>query len=162
MIAEIYNFSQRPELDGATACGNCKKGQKILIKSTAYVPIAPVLYRLLSSGRKLKSLTRDEVLAYLRKRVYWRVVKVSSKAPALDLKSEVTNLAQNGKELPRYEVERLDLEIIGSSNDTKFFENPAIPPSFENFKPEPTISGGADGAIDPELKQPKVEPPAPR
>ncbi|GLI81875.1 hypothetical protein PoHVEF18_010269 [Penicillium ochrochloron] len=143
LIAEVYNFSQRPELDGATACGNCKKGQRILIKSTAYVPITPVLYRLLSTGRKLKTLTRDDVLAYLRKRAYWRVVK-------------------NGKELPRYEVEKLDLEIIGSSNDTKYFENPALPPAFENFTPEPTISGGADGALDPELKQPKVEPPAPR
>ncbi|KAF3394050.1 Tyrosinase [Penicillium rolfsii] len=143
LIAEIYNFSQRPELDGATTCGNCKKGEKILIKSTAYVPITPVLYRLLSTGRKLKTLTRNEVLAYLRKRAYWRVVK-------------------NGKELPRYEVEKLDLEIIGSSNDSKFFDDPAVPPSFENFKPEPTISGGADGALDPELKQPKVEPPAPR
>lgn len=59
-------------------------------------------------------------------------------------------------------MEKLDLEIIGSSNDTKYFENPALPPAFENFTPEPTISGGADGALDPELKQPKVEPPAPR
>lgn len=83
-------------------------------------------------------------------------------SPALNSKSRVTKIEQNGKELPRYEVEKLDLEIIGSSNDTKFFENPAKPPSFENFKPEPTISGGADGALDPELKQPKTEPPAPR
>jgi hypothetical protein len=80
LIAEVYNFSQRPELDGATACGNCKKGQRILIKSTAYVPITPVLYRLLSTGRKLKTLTRDDVLAYLRKRAYWRVVKVRPRA----------------------------------------------------------------------------------
>lgn len=69
------------------------------------------------------------------------------------------NLTQHGKELPRYEVEKLELEIIGSSNDTKHFENPALPPSFENFKKEPTISGGADGAFDPELKQPNVDPP---
>lgn len=54
------------------------------------------------------------------------------------------------------------MEIIGSSNDTKFFENPALPPEFDNFKEEPTISGGADGALDPELKQPVVEAPAPR
>ncbi|KAJ5175788.1 uncharacterized protein N7482_001665 [Penicillium canariense] len=143
LIAEVYNFSQRPELDGATLCGNCKDGQKTRSKSTAYVPIAPVLYKLIQTGRNLKSLTRDEVLAYLQKRAYWRVVK-------------------GGKELPRYEVEKLDLEVIGSSNETKYFENPALPPAFENFKKEPTISGGADGALDLHLKQPMVEPPAPR
>ncbi|KAJ5407672.1 hypothetical protein N7509_001555 [Penicillium cosmopolitanum] len=143
LIAEVYNFSQRPELDGSTVCGNCKNGQTVKIKSTAYIPITPVLYKLLKAGRKLKTLTRDEVLSFLRKRAYWRVVK-------------------HGKELPRYEVEKLDLEIIGSSNDTKFFENPALPPAFDNFKEEPTISGGADGALDPELKQPNIPIPYPR
>ncbi|CAI7673953.1 unnamed protein product [Penicillium viridicatum] len=140
LIAEVYNFSQKPELDGSSVCGNCTKGQKSRVKSTAYVPITPILYKLLRGGRKLKSLTRDEVLEYIRKRAYWR----------------------NEKELPRYDVEKLELEIIGSSNDTKHFTNPAIPPAFENFKKEPTITGGADGALDPELKQAKTDPPAPR
>ncbi|KAJ5200889.1 hypothetical protein N7449_005692 [Penicillium cf. viridicatum] len=140
LIAEVYNFSQKPELDGSSVCGNCTKGQKSRVKSTAYIPITPVLYKLIRGGRKLKSLTRDEVLAYIRKRAYWR----------------------NEKELPRYDVEKLELEIIGSSNDTKHFTNPAVPPAFENFKKEPTITGGADGALDPELKQAKIDPPAPR
>ncbi|CAG7969261.1 unnamed protein product [Penicillium salamii] len=143
LIAEVYNFSQKPELDGASVCGNCTSGQKSRVKSTAYIPISPVLFKLVRSGKKLKSLSRDEVLAYLQKRAYWRVVK-------------------HGKELPRYDVEKLELEIIGSSNDTSHFEDPAKPPSFENFKKEPTITGGADGALDPELKQPKIDPPAPR
>ncbi|KAJ5253116.1 hypothetical protein N7489_003526 [Penicillium chrysogenum] len=137
LIAEVYNFSQKPELDGSSVCGNCTEGQKSRVKSTAYIPITPVLYKLIRGGRKLKSLTRDEVLAYIQKRAYWR----------------------NEKELPRYEVEKLELEIIGSSNDTKHFTNPATPPAFENFKKEPTITGGADGALDPELKQPKIDPP---
>lgn len=77
LIAEVYNFSQRPELDGSSVCGNCTKGQKSGVKSTAYIPITPVLYKLVRSGRKLQSLTRDEVLAYIRKRAYWRVVKAS-------------------------------------------------------------------------------------
>ncbi|KGO40736.1 Concanavalin A-like lectin/glucanases superfamily [Penicillium expansum] len=140
LIAEVYNFSQKPELDGSSVCGNCTEGQKSRVKSTAYIPITPVLYKLIRGGRKLKSLTRDEVLEYIRKRAYWR----------------------NEKELPRYEVEKLELEIIGSSNDTKHFTNPATPPAFENFKKEPTITGGADGALDPELKQAKIDPPAPR
>jgi hypothetical protein len=76
LIAEVYNFSQKPELDGSTVCGNCKGGQAIKIKSTAYIPITPVLYKLLKTGRKLKTLTRDEVLAFLRKSAYWRVIKV--------------------------------------------------------------------------------------
>ncbi|KAJ5173461.1 uncharacterized protein N7500_001392 [Penicillium coprophilum] len=143
LIAEVYNFSQKPELDGSSVCGNCTQGQNLRVKSTAYIPITPVLYKLLRGGRKLKSLTRDEVLTYIKKRAYWRVFK-------------------NERELPRYEVEKLDLEIIGSSNDTKHFTNPATLPAFENFKKEPTITGGADGALDPELKQPKIDPPAPR
>jgi hypothetical protein len=64
--------------------------------------------------------------------------------------------------MPRYEVDKLELEIIGSSNDTNHFKDPALPPLFENFKAEPTITGGGDGALDPELKQPKIDPPAPR
>lgn len=60
-------------------------------------------------------------------------------------------MAQNNQELPRYEVETLDLKIIGSSNDTEHFENPALTSAFENFKKELTITGGADGALDPEL-----------
>ncbi|KAJ5375867.1 hypothetical protein N7517_007873 [Penicillium concentricum] len=135
LIAEVYNFSQKPDLDGSSVCGNCTQGQQLRVKSTAYIPIAPVLYKLLGGGRKLKSLTRDEVLAYIKKRAYWR----------------------NEKELPCYEVEKLELEIIGSSNDTKHFINPATPPVFLNFKKEPTITGGADGALDPELKQPKTD-----
>ncbi|OQE72152.1 hypothetical protein PENNAL_c0099G10377 [Penicillium nalgiovense] len=47
-------------------------------------------------------------------------------------------------------------------NDTKHFTNPATPPAFRNFKKEPTITGGADGALDAELKQPKIDPPPPR
>lgn len=77
LIAEVYNFSQKPELDGASVCGNCTDGQKSRVKSTAYIPITPVLFKLVRSGRKLKSLSRDEVLAYIKKRAYWRVVKVS-------------------------------------------------------------------------------------
>lgn len=75
---------------------------------------------------------------------------------------KIADRSQNEKELPRYDVEKLELEIIGSSNDTKHFTNPALPPAFENFKKEPTITGGADGALDPELKQAKIDPPAPR
>lgn len=45
LIAEGYNFSQKPELDGKVVCGNCKKGQKVRIKSTAYIPITPILYK---------------------------------------------------------------------------------------------------------------------
>ena len=77
LIAEVYNFSQKPELDGAVVCGNCTDGQKAKVKSTAYIPITPVLFKLARSGRKLKSLSRDEVLEYIRKRAYWRVFKVS-------------------------------------------------------------------------------------
>ncbi|KAJ5822368.1 Concanavalin A-like lectin/glucanases superfamily [Penicillium robsamsonii] len=141
LIAEVYNFGQKPKLDGSSVCGNCTQGQKLRVKSTAYIPITPALYKLLRGERKLKSFTRDEVLAFIKKRAYWRVFKAK---------------------LPRHKAEKLDLEIIGISNDTKHFINPTTPPVFENFKKEPTITGGADGALDPEMKKPKIDLPAPR
>ncbi|KAL1977859.1 hypothetical protein VTN31DRAFT_718 [Thermomyces dupontii] len=143
LIGEVYNFSQRPEVNGKEVCTNCKKGQQKKVKATAYLPITPVLYSLIKEGRDLKSLTREEVLAYLQKRAYWRVVK-------------------NGKSLPRYEVEKVELEIVGGTNDATNFEDPTKAPLLENFKEEPTISGGADGAFNPDLKQPIVPPPPPK
>ncbi|KAL3487186.1 hypothetical protein BJX62DRAFT_246212 [Aspergillus germanicus] len=142
LITEVYNFSQKPEeASGALACSNCKTNQDKNIKSTANISITPVLITLLKAGKSLSSLNKDEVLKFLQKRAYWRVFK-------------------GGKEVPRYALEPLELEIIGSTNDATNFHDPTKAPLLENFQPEPAISGGADGALDPNLKQPMTIPPA--
>lgn len=56
----------------------------------------------------------------------------------------------------------MELEIVGGTNDATNFEDPTKAPVLENFKEEPTISGGADGAFNPDLKQPIVPPPPPK
>ncbi|OQE34655.1 hypothetical protein PENCOP_c016G04465 [Penicillium coprophilum] len=141
LIAEVYNFSQKPELDGSSVCGNCTQDKCCVSNQPLTFQLHPCFKSF--SGVDVKSLTRDEILAYIKKRAYWRIFK-------------------NERELPRYEVEKLELEIIGSSNYTKHFTNPATPPAFENFKKEPPMIGSADGAEDPELKQSKIDPPASR
>ncbi|KAL4915885.1 common central domain of tyrosinase-domain-containing protein [Aspergillus aurantiobrunneus] len=144
LITEVFNFSQKPEdRAGNLACANCKSNQLANLKSTANISITPVLVALLKAGKDLTSLTKDTVLAYLQKRAYWRVFRA-------------------GEEVPRYELDPLGLEIIGSTNDATTFHDPAKAPVLENFTEEPAISGGADGALDPSLKQPMTVPPAPK
>jgi hypothetical protein len=142
LVTEIYNFSQKPEdKSGKLACGNCKDNKSKNIKSTASISLTPILITLLKSGKDLASLARDDVLKFIQDRAYWRVFK-------------------GGKELPSYQVEALDLEIIGSTNDSTVYNDPTKPPKLENFKEEPTISGGPGGALNPSLKQPvAVAPP---
>jgi tyrosinase len=142
LITEVYNFSQKPEdKSGKLACGNCKDNKNKNIKSTASISLTPILITLLKSGKELASLSRDDVLKFIQSRAYWRVFK-------------------GGKEVPSYQVEALDLEIIGSTNDSTVFIDPTKPPKLENFKEEPTISGGPGGALNPGLKQPvTVAPP---
>ncbi|KAL2824308.1 hypothetical protein BDW59DRAFT_162646 [Aspergillus cavernicola] len=144
LITEVFNFSQKPEsASGKLACSNCKTNQLANIRSTANISITPVLLTLLKSGKDLSSLSKDDVLKFLQKRAYWRVFR-------------------GGKEVPRFELEPLALEIIGSTNDATNYHDPTKAPLLENFKPEPTISGGADGALDPSLKQPMTVPPPPK
>lgn len=140
-ITEVYNFSQSPEDgSGKLACSNCKSNQKKNITSTANISITPVLINLLKAGKDLASLAKDDVLKFLQKRVYWRVFK-------------------GNQEVPRYQLDALHLEIVGSTNDATHFVDPVKAPILENFKPEPTLTGGADGALDPSLKQPVTIPP---
>ncbi|KAJ5784932.1 uncharacterized protein N7503_010144 [Penicillium pulvis] len=143
LITEVYNFSQKPEdqASGKVVCTNCKDNEKANLKSTAAISITPVLITILKAGGKdLPSLKKEDVLAFLQKRAYWRVFK-------------------GGKEVPRNQLDPLDLEIIGSTNDSTQYKDATKAPLLENFKKEPSISGGADGALDPSLRQPMTVPP---
>ncbi|KAJ5646047.1 hypothetical protein N7490_002419 [Penicillium lividum] len=138
LITEVYNFSQSPEdKAGKLACSNCKDQKKLNIRSTASISLTPILISLLKSGKDLPSLSKADVLKYIQSRAYWRVFK-------------------HNVEVPRALLDPLDLEIIGNTNDSTQFNDPTKAPLLENFKAEPTITGGADGALDPSLKQPVV------
>lgn len=82
VMAEIFNFSQKPELaDGQVACANCKDGQKNDAWATAYISITPLLAKLIKESKKndtnkLTTMKQGEVLHYLRKNAYWRIIKV--------------------------------------------------------------------------------------
>ena len=141
LITEVYNFSQKPEdKSGKLACGNCKDNKNKNIKSTASISLTPILISLLKSSKDLASLSKEDVLKFIQSRAYWRVFK-------------------GGKEVPSYKVEALELEIIGSTNDSTVYNDATRAPKLENFKEEPTISGGAGGALNPDLKQPVTVPP---
>lgn len=144
LITEVYNFSQKPEdAAGKLACSNCKVSQGKNIKVTANISITPVLLKVLQAGKALASLAKDDVLKFLQSRAYWRVFR-------------------GGKEVPQYELDPLNLEIIGATNDSTVFHDATKAPLLENFVKEPTISGGKDGALSPSLKQPvTIPPPAP-
>lgn len=144
LLTEVYNFSQKPEdAAGKLACSNCKVNQAQKIKCTANISITPVLLNLLKAGKDLASLAKADVLKFLQDRAYWRVFR-------------------GGKEVPQYELDPLDLEIIGATNDSTVFNDPTKAPILENFVKEPTISGGKDGALSPSLKQPVTVPPPPK
>ncbi|KAJ5890227.1 hypothetical protein N7504_011037 [Penicillium tannophilum] len=142
LITELYNFSQKPEDNsGKLACGNCKDNKDNDMRSTASISLTPILISLLKSGKDLASLAKDDVLKFIRERAYWRVFK-------------------SGKELESWQVDALDLKIIGSTNDSTVYNDATKPPKLENFKEEPSISGGPGGAMNPDFKQPvTVAPP---
>ena len=57
---------------------------------------------------------------------------------------------------------KLELEVVGSTNDSKHYEDPTRMPEFDNFEAQPSISGGAEGAFNPDLYNRTPEPPTPR
>jgi hypothetical protein len=59
-------------------------------------------------------------------------------------------------------VKKLELEIVGSTNDSKHYEDPTRTTEFDNFKAQPSISGGAEGAFNPDLHNRTPEPPLPK
>ncbi|KAI9934409.1 hypothetical protein MW887_000023 [Aspergillus wentii] len=142
VIAEVFNFSQRPTVNGKDNCENCKKDQTNNPWATAYISVTPVLIKLLKQGKKLESLKKSDVMKYLLDSAYWRVIR-------------------HGKIAPSYDVKKVDPQIIGSTNDATNFDDPTKAPAYKNFKPEPSISGGADGALNPAHKQPVTQPPVP-
>lgn len=74
-MTNVYNFSTPATSDGQEVCSNCSDLEARDVRLTAYVPITPILNRLILEER-LSSLKKDDVEAVL-KRLYWRVTMVS-------------------------------------------------------------------------------------
>lgn len=83
IMAEIFNFSQKPEKEnGDVACASCKDGKESDVWGTAYISITPLLIKMIKENEgkkdveKLTSMKQGEVLKYLREKAYWRIIKV--------------------------------------------------------------------------------------
>ena len=67
---------------------------------------------------------------------------------------------QDGLIAPSFDVEKVNPQIIGSTNDATSWKDITKAPKLENFQPQPDISGsGADGGFNPAHKQPAATPP---
>ncbi|PGH12901.1 hypothetical protein AJ79_04001 [Helicocarpus griseus UAMH5409] len=144
-VTEVYNFSSPSIIDGKEICSNCTTVAATASKATSYLSITYVLVQCVKRGI-LASLKEDVVTAFLQKNLYWR-------------------LYQRGRELDRFAMEKIELEVLGSFNSANHNKNPTFLTGFKGFRDIPALAGGSDGALDPKLKQkptpPPTKPPAP-
>lgn len=69
---------------------------------------------------------------------------------------------QDGLVAPSFDVEKVNPQIIGSTNDATSWKDMTKAPTLENFQSQPDISGsGPDGGFNPAHKQPAATPPPP-
>lgn len=67
---------------------------------------------------------------------------------------------KDGKVAASYDVQKVDPQIIGSTNDATSWHDISKAPTLQNFQPQPDISGsGPDGGFNPAHKQPQSIPP---
>ncbi|EEH20603.2 hypothetical protein PABG_02834 [Paracoccidioides brasiliensis Pb03] len=138
-VTEVYNFSFPSIVDGKEVCSNCTSVDATESKATSYLSITYVLIQCVKRGI-LPSLNQDVVTKFLLKNLYWRVF-------------------QRGRELDRFSMEKIELEVLGSFNNANHHEDPTILSGFKGFHDIPALAGGPDGALDPKLK--KKLPPLP-
>lgn len=73
-VTNVYNFSRPAVVNGEEVCTNCSNLEGLDVRVSSYVPITPILNRLMQQGR-LASLKKGDVEDLL-KRLYWRVTMV--------------------------------------------------------------------------------------
>ncbi|QSS48849.1 photo-regulated tyrosinase [Histoplasma capsulatum var. duboisii H88] len=144
-VTEVYNFSFPSIVDGKEVCSNCTSVEATDSKATSYLSITYVLVQCVKRGI-LASLDEATVTKFLQKNLYWR-------------------LYQRGRELGRFEMEKIELEVLGSFNTAQHHKDATILSGFKGFRDIPSLAGGPDGALDPKLKKkpapPPTNPPAP-
>ncbi|KAL4861988.1 hypothetical protein BDV12DRAFT_179541 [Aspergillus spectabilis] len=140
-VTNVYNFSTPGTVNGQEVCSNCTDLQARDVKLTAYVPITPILNRLILEER-LTSLKKDDVEAIL-KRLYWRVTMA-------------------GRPVPEDQWGALNLQILVSMAEMSHSKDPTTP-SKQETEPEvlPDLGQGATPPEPPQQPEPEPEPPAP-
>ncbi|PGH30982.1 hypothetical protein GX50_06255 [[Emmonsia] crescens] len=144
-VTEVYNFSFPSIIDGKEVCSNCTSVEATESKATSYLSVTYVLVQCVKRGI-LASLEEAVVTKFLRKNLYWR-------------------LYQRGRELDRFAMEKIELEVLGSFNNAQHHKDASILSGFKGFRDIPSLAGGPDGALDPKLKKKPTpqptKPPAP-
>ncbi|KAL2825783.1 hypothetical protein BDW59DRAFT_145909 [Aspergillus cavernicola] len=136
-VTNVYNFSTPGIVNGQEVCSNCTDLQTRDVKLTAYVPITPILNRLILEER-LASLKKDDVETVL-KRLYWRVTMA-------------------GRPIPEDQWGVLNLQILVSMAEMSHSKDPTTPSKTET---EPEVLpdlGHRPTAQEPEPQQPEPEP----
>ncbi|KAK2785870.1 hypothetical protein FQN52_009208 [Onygenales sp. PD_12] len=139
-VTEVYNFSSPSIVNGKEVCTNCTQIEAVNTKVTSYISITYILAQCVARGI-LASLKEDVVTKFLQKNLYWR-------------------LYQRGRELDRFAMEKIELEVLGSFDNASHSKDPAVLSGFNGFRDIPALAGGPDGALDPKLKK-KPTPPSP-
>ncbi|KAL4785045.1 hypothetical protein BJX76DRAFT_367191 [Aspergillus varians] len=137
-VTNVYNFSTPGTVNGQEVCSNCTNLQARDVRLTAYVPITPILNRLILEER-LSSLKKDDVEAVL-KRLYWQVTMA-------------------GRPVPEDQWEQLNLQILVSMAEMSHSKDPATPSKNET---EPEVLPDVGQPEPPRQPEPEPEPEPPQ
>src|SRR2546421_5020747 len=84
-VGVVFNFSSPSSVIGAntSGCNNCKRQEQNKARMTGQVIITDTLVehvqrQITQRGIQLHSLSREDVTAYLKENLHWRVTDVSS------------------------------------------------------------------------------------
>jgi tyrosinase len=88
-VGVVFNFSSPSSVIGTntSGCNNCKRQEQNKARMTGQVIITDTLVehvqrQITQRGIQLHSLSREDVTAYLKENLHWRVTDVSSLAMA--------------------------------------------------------------------------------
>ncbi|KAL6236483.1 hypothetical protein BDW75DRAFT_250041 [Aspergillus navahoensis] len=138
-VTNVYNFSTPGTVNGQEVCSNCTDLQARDVRLTAYVPITPILNRLILEER-LSSLKKDDVETVL-KRLYWRVTMA-------------------GRPVPEEQWAALNLQVLVSMAEMSHSKDPTTPSKTEN-EPEVLPDVGQPEPprpLEPQEPEPEPEP----
>ncbi|KAL4924110.1 tyrosinase [Aspergillus undulatus] len=136
-VTNVYNFSTPGTVNGQEVCSNCTDLQARDVRLTAYIPITPILNRLILEER-LSSLKKDDVEAVL-KRLYWQVTMA-------------------GRPLPEDQWEALNMQILVSMAEMSHSKDPTTPSKTQT---EPEVLPDVGQPEPPRPLEPTAPQPAP-
>jgi tyrosinase len=83
-VGNVFNFSSPSSVIGSntSGCNNCKRQEQTHARMTGQVIITDTLVehiqrQITQQGMQLHSLAREDVVAYLKKNLHWRITDVS-------------------------------------------------------------------------------------